>query len=87
MFALGHPEKITDFAYRAVHETVVKSKMLITAFYGKAPKYSYWNGCSTGGRQALVEVTKFPDDFDGVHRRSARESAHPPARGGRGTIR
>ena len=66
MFALGHPEKITDFAYRAVHETVVKSKMLITAFYGKAPKYSYWNGCSTGGRQALVEVTKFPDDFDGV---------------------
>ncbi len=66
MFALGHPEKITDFAYRAVHETVVKSKMLITAFYGMTPKYSYWNGCSTGGRQALVEVTKFPDDFDGV---------------------
>jgi feruloyl esterase len=66
MFALDHPEKITDFAYRAVHETAVKSKMLITAYYGKAPKYSYWNGCSTGGRQALVEVTKFPDDFDGV---------------------
>ncbi len=66
MFALGHPEKITDFAYRAVHETVVKSKMLIKAYYGKEPKYSYWNGCSTGGRQALVEVTKFPDDFDGV---------------------
>ena len=66
MFALGHPEKITDFAYRAVHETVVKSKMLINAYYGKDPKYSYWNGCSTGGRQALVEVTKFPDDFDGV---------------------
>jgi feruloyl esterase len=66
MFALGHPEKITDFAYRAVHETVVKSKMLIKAFYGKDPKYSYWNGCSTGGRQALVEVTKFPNDFDGV---------------------
>jgi len=66
MFALGHPEKITDFAYRAVHDTAVKSKALITAYYGKAPKYSYWNGCSTGGRQALVEVTKFPDDFDGV---------------------
>src|SRR5580692_8282093 len=66
MFALDHPEKITDFAYRAVHDTAVKSKMLITAYYGKAPKYSYWNGCSTGGRQALVEVTKFPDDFDGV---------------------
>ena len=66
MFALGHPEKITDFAYRAVHETVLKSKMLITAFYGRGPKYSYWNGCSTGGRQALIEVTRFPDDFDGV---------------------
>ncbi len=66
MFALGHPEKITDFAYRAVHETVVKSKMLIKTYYGKEPKYTYWNGCSTGGRQGLVEVTKFPDDFDGV---------------------
>ena len=66
MFALGHPEKIVDFGWRAVHETVVKSKALIHAFYGGTAKYSYWNGCSTGGRQALVEVTKFPDDFDGV---------------------
>jgi len=66
MFALGHPEKIVDFGWRAVHETVVESKALIAAFYGGNPKYSYWNGCSTGGRQALVEVTKFPNDFDGV---------------------
>jgi feruloyl esterase len=66
MFALGHPEKITDFAWRAVHLTAVESKALIKAYYGKEPKYSYWNGCSTGGRQALIEVTKFPDDFDGV---------------------
>ncbi|HXB74660.1 MAG TPA: tannase/feruloyl esterase family alpha/beta hydrolase [Candidatus Acidoferrales bacterium] len=66
MFALGHPEKIVDFGWRAVHETVVKSKALIQAFYDSASKYSYWNGCSTGGRQALVEVTKFPNDFDGV---------------------
>ena len=66
MFALGHPEKIVDFGWRAVHETVVKSKALIEAYYGESSKYSYWNGCSTGGRQALVEVTKFPDDFDGV---------------------
>ena len=66
MFALGHPEKIVDFGWRAVHETVVKSKDLIKAYYGQSSKYSYWNGCSTGGRQALVEVTKFPDDFDGV---------------------
>ncbi|MBV8904954.1 MAG: tannase/feruloyl esterase family alpha/beta hydrolase [Acidobacteriia bacterium] len=66
MFALDHPEKIVDFGWRAVHETALKSKALIAAFYGNSPKYSYWNGCSTGGRQALVEVTKFPDDFDGV---------------------
>src|SRR5579872_3758396 len=66
MFALGHPEKITDFAYRAMHETVVKAKLITTAFYGRAPKYSYYNGCSTGGRQGLVEVTRFPDDFDAV---------------------
>jgi feruloyl esterase len=66
MFALGHPEKITDFAWRAVHLTAVESKTLIKAYYGKEPKFSYWNGCSTGGRQALIEVTKFPDDFDGV---------------------
>src|SRR5579872_828634 len=66
MFGLGHPEKITDFAYRAMHETVVKAKLITIAFYGRAPKYSYYNGCSTGGRQGLVEVTRFPDDFDAV---------------------
>ena len=64
MFALGHPEKITDFAYRAMHETVVKAKLITAAFYGKGPKYSYYNGCSTGGRQGLIEITKFPEDFD-----------------------
>lgn len=66
MFGLGHPEKITDFAYRAMHETVVKAKLITKEFYGKGPKYSYYNGCSTGGRQGLVEVTRFPDDFDAV---------------------
>ncbi|HEX5226600.1 MAG TPA: tannase/feruloyl esterase family alpha/beta hydrolase [Bryobacteraceae bacterium] len=66
MFALGHPEKITDFAWRAVHDTVVQSKALIEKYYAQNIKYSYWNGCSTGGRQALIEVTKFPNDFDGV---------------------
>ncbi len=66
MFGLGHPEKITDFAYRAMHETVVKAKLITAAFYGKGPKYSYYNGCSTGGRQGLVEVSRFPEDFDAV---------------------
>jgi len=66
MFALGHPEKITDFAYRAMHETVVKAKQITAAFYGQGPKYSYYNGCSTGGRQGLVEATRFPEDFDAI---------------------
>lgn len=74
MFALGHPEKITDFAYRAMHETVVKAKALTTSFYGRGPKYSYYNGCSTGGRQGLIEATKFPEDFDAI---SAGAPANP----------
>jgi feruloyl esterase len=65
-FALGHPEKLIDYAYRSEHEMTVKAKAIIAAFYGTAPKYSYWNGCSTGGRQALVEAQRFPDDYDGI---------------------
>jgi feruloyl esterase len=65
-FALGHPEKLVDFAWRAVHEMTVDAKAIVTAFYGSAPKRSYWNGCSSGGRQGLVEAQRFPDDFDGI---------------------
>jgi tannase/feruloyl esterase len=65
-FALGHPEKFIDFAYRSEHEMTVKAKAIVKAFYGNAPKYSYWNGCSTGGRQGLAEAQRFPDDFDGI---------------------
>jgi hypothetical protein len=65
-FAMGHPEKAIDFAYRSEHEMVLKSKAVINAFYGNAPKYSYWNGCSAGGRQALKEAQMFPADFDGI---------------------
>ena len=65
-FALGHPEKLIDFAYRAVHEMTVTSKAVIAAYYGSGPKLSYWNGCSSGGRQALIEAQRFPDDFDGI---------------------
>ena len=66
MFALGHPEKIIDFGYRALHETTVKAKAIITALHSKGPKYSYYNGCSTGGRQGLVEAARYPEDFDGI---------------------
>jgi feruloyl esterase len=65
-FALGHPEKLTDFAYRAVHEMTVASKAIIANFYGSGPRYSYWNGCSTGGRQGLKEAQRYPADFDGI---------------------
>jgi tannase/feruloyl esterase len=66
MFALGHPEKIVDFAYRAVHELTVKSKQLIGEFYARAPQYSYFKGCSTGGRQAVMAAQRYPDDYDGI---------------------
>lgn len=65
-FAIGHPEKVIDWAHRAVHEMKVTSKALITAYYGKGAQRSYWNGCSTGGRQGLMEVQRYPADFDGV---------------------
>ena len=65
-FAMGHPEKLVDFAYRAVHDMTVTAKAITKDFYGTAPRYSYWNGCSTGGRQGLKEAQKFPADFDGI---------------------
>ena len=65
-FGFGHPEKLVDFAWRAVHETTVKGKALTTAYYGGGPRLSYWNGCSSGGKQGLKEVQKFPADYDGV---------------------
>ncbi len=65
-FALGHPEKLVDFSWRSEHEMTVKAKAIIQAFYGSASERSYWNGCSTGGRQALKEAQMFPDDFDGI---------------------
>ena len=66
VFALGHPEKVVDFSYRAVHEMTVKAKSFMASFYGRAPRFSYWNGCSTGGRQGLMEAQKYPEDFDGI---------------------
>src|SRR5215467_5396740 len=65
-FALGHPEKLIDFGWRSEHEMTVKAKAITKAFYGAAPRLSYWNGCSTGGRQGLKEAQKFPDDYDGI---------------------
>ena len=65
-FALGHPEKLIDFGHRAIHEMTVQSKALIAAFYGRAPRLSYWNSCSNGGRQGLMEAQRYPADFDAI---------------------
>jgi len=76
-FAIGHPEKLVDYAYRAVHEMSVQAKGVINAYYGSAPRLSFWNGCSTGGRQGIAEASKYPEDFDAI---VAGASPDPSAR-------
>src|SRR5882672_10959109 len=66
LFAINHPEKLVDFSYRAVHETTVQTKALIAKYYDRPARLSYWNGCSTGGRQGLMEAQKYPEDFDAI---------------------
>jgi feruloyl esterase len=65
-FAYGHPEKLIDFAYRAIHLMTVDAKVIVGAFYASPARYSYWNGCSTGGMQGLMEAQRFPDDYNGI---------------------
>jgi len=65
-FVQDHPEKLIDFSWRSEHEMTVKAKAIVQAFYGGAARRSYWNGCSTGGRQALKEAQMFPEDFDAI---------------------
>ncbi len=65
-WAYKHPEKVIDFGYRALHETTENAKKLVQAFYGQAPRRSYFDSCSDGGREALMEAQRFPEDFDGI---------------------
>jgi feruloyl esterase len=65
-WALDHPEKIVDFGYRGIHETAVKAKAILHAFYGQDPKRAYFSSCSNGGRQALMEAQRYPEDYDGI---------------------
>ena len=65
-WANGHPEKIADFGYRAIHLMTLRSKELVAAYYGTAAKHSYFAACSDGGREALMEAQRFPADYDGI---------------------
>jgi feruloyl esterase len=65
-FALGHPEKMIDFAYRSVHAMTAAAKAIVAAYYGQRPTISYWNGCSTGGRQGLTEAQRYPTDYNAI---------------------
>jgi feruloyl esterase len=65
-WALAHPEKVTDFGYRAIHEMTQIAKTVIHAFYGNNAQHSYFDNCSNGGRQALMEAQRFPEDYDGI---------------------
>lgn len=65
-FVPGHPEKLVDFAHRAIHEMTVSAKAIAAAHYDARAEKSYFSACSTGGRQALIEAQRYPEDFDGI---------------------
>jgi len=65
-WALESPDKVLDFGYRGVHEMTEKAKAVIRAFYGQAPQWSFFEGCSNGGREALMEAQRFPEDYQGI---------------------
>jgi len=63
---IGHPEKWIDWGWRSTHLMTTTAKQLIRTYYGQGPRWSYFNGCSTGGQQALMSAQRFPDDYDGI---------------------
>ena len=65
-FVLSNPQKAIDYAYRAVHVTAEAAKKIANDYYGKPITFSYWNSCSNGGRQGLLEAQRYPDEFDGI---------------------
>jgi len=65
-FVMSNPQKAIDYAWRAVHLTATTAKDITKDYYGKAVSRAYWNSCSNGGRQGLLEAQRFPEDFDGI---------------------
>jgi len=66
VWANGNPAARVDFGYRGTHVVTLASRAIIEAYYGRLPKYSYFIGCSDGGREGLMEAQRFPTDFDGI---------------------
>ena len=64
---MQNPQQVINYGYNGVHEMTVKAKAIVIAAYGMAPRYSYWDGCSTGGKEALTEAERYPDDYDGIN--------------------
>ncbi len=65
-WALGHLDRLINYAYRGIHLMAQADKAIVQAFYGAGPTHSYFNGCSFGGKQALTEAQRYPKDFDGI---------------------
>ena len=65
-WALHHPQRIIDYAYRAIHLTAEDAKAIVRAYYGRGPSHAYFSSCSNGGREALLEAQRFPRDYDGI---------------------
>jgi feruloyl esterase len=65
-FILSNPQKAIDYAYRAVHVTAETAKRIANEYYAQPVRFSYWNSCSNGGRQGLLEAQRYPNDFDGI---------------------
>jgi hypothetical protein len=65
LWAIGHPEKLIDYGYRAVHLTALAGEAIVAAYYDQMPRHTYFTCCSDGGRERLMEAQRYPQDFDG----------------------
>jgi Tannase and feruloyl esterase len=85
-WAYGHPEKVKDFGWRAIHLTAERAKQILDAYYGKPADKSYFDACSDGGREALMEAQRFPDDYDGILAGAPANSWSTLVTGGAGAL-
>ena len=77
-FGQGHPEKVIDYGWRAIHVMTDTAKLIVRNAQGRFADKSYFVGCSAGGHQAMSEAQRFPDDYDGIVAGAPGEQPHPP---------